>query len=402
MATELKAPTIGGNITPQMPKEPPKEVLEQTFSLDPSIKIGEHSGQTISNDEGKKIETVVPAKEEVAIPAKEEVKVDVPVKEEVKKEEVKEEVKKEAKPILRPPTEKKDTTKITEAAKSKVVVKPIVPPVKTDESFDYTGFSQQEVVNLKNMSRQSREFAAKLIHENKQLAGLKDSNYLQHEQGYTLAPEYQDLQSKAYMANVEGQAWKQQLLNIRAGKPFRDVVGFNDNGTPKFGDEQPATDEADIRLSNNMQKCMSFAQQYQGQLQNIPQQFKQRIATDLQAMHDVQKQQFSWVADPKLLDYEMTTPNGDKTIKQIKDEFKSIWPSYLQNSPAVDVASDLMVALQIRTQELEQANTGKTIAETLKEEVLRGEPGSTDKPIKETEAIGGVSTFSLAGMPNRG
>src|ERR1017187_8278883 len=240
MATELKAPTIGGNITPQMPKEPPKEVLEQTFSLDPSIKIGEHSGQTISNDEGKKIETVVTPKVEV-------------------------------------------------------VVKPAVPLAKTDESFDYTGFSQQEVVNLKNMSRQSREFAAKLIHDNKQLAGLKDSNYLQHEQGYTLSPEYQDLQSKAYMANVEGQAWKQQLLNIRAGKPFRDVIGFNDNGTPKFGDEQPATDEADIRLSNNMQKCMSFAQQYQGQLQNIPQQFKQRIATDLQAMHEVQKQQFSWV-----------------------------------------------------------------------------------------------------------
>src|ERR1017187_1025911 len=98
MATELKAPTIGGNITPQMPKEPPKEVLEQTFSLDPSIKIGEHSGQTISNEDGKNIEPVVtPKVEEEVKPATEtKIDTDVPVKEEVNREEVKiEEAKKE-------------------------------------------------------------------------------------------------------------------------------------------------------------------------------------------------------------------------------------------------------------------------------------------------------------------
>ena len=388
-------------MTPQMSKEPPKEILEQTFTLDPSIKIGEASSQTITGDSGQ---TIKPATEEVK---KEEpvieTKVDAPVKEEVKKEEtvVK---KEEPKPILRPPTKKDDKKddSVKVDTKTKLSVKPVTIPAKTDETFDYSGFSQQEVVNLKNMSRQSREFSANLIRENKQLSGLKDSNYLQHEQGYTLSPEYQDLQSKVYFANVEGQAWKQQLLNIRAGKPFRDVVGFNENGTPKLGDERPPTDEDDIRLSNNLAKCMSMAQQRQGELQAIPQQFKQRIATDLQTIRDVQKQQFSWAADPKLLDYEMTTPEGNKTIKQIKDEFKSIWPSYLQNSPAVDVCADLMVALQIRTQELEQANTGKTVAETLKEEVLRGEPGSNDRPIKENgHAIGGVSEFSLAGFPGK-
>lgn len=393
---DIKSAAVGSGITPQMSKEPPKEILEQTFTLDPSIKIGEGSSQTITGDSGKEIKPVVEEvkKEEPVV----ETKVDVPVKEEVKKEEtvVK---KEEPKPILRPPKKddkKDDSVKVD--TKTKLSVKPVTLPAKTDETFDYSGFSQQEVVNLKNMSRQSREFSANLIRENKQLAGLKDSNYLQHEQGYTLSPEYQNLQAKVYFANIEGQAWKQQLLNIRAGKPFRDVVGFNENGTPRFGDERPPTDEDDIRLSNNLAKCMSMAQQRQGELQSIPQQFKQRITADLQNIRDVQKQQFSWVADPKLLDYEMTTENGNKTVKQIKDEFKSIWPSYLQNSPAVDVASDLMVALMIRHQELEQANTSKTVAETLKEEVLRGEPGSTDRPVKTDEAVGGVTEFSLAGF----
>src|ERR1017187_328884 len=116
---KLTAPAIGSNITPQMPREPPKEVLAQNFSLDPEIKIGEQGGQSISNDEGKKIETVIPDKEkEVKLPEP-KVDVDVPVKEEVKEEVKKEEPKKEVKPILRPPADKKVDTKVTDAAKTK-------------------------------------------------------------------------------------------------------------------------------------------------------------------------------------------------------------------------------------------------------------------------------------------
>ena len=83
---DIKSATVGSGITPQMPKEPPKEVLEQTFTLDPSIKIGEGSGQTITGESGKEIKPVV---EEVKKEPVQEDKVEdvTPRKEEVKVEE---------------------------------------------------------------------------------------------------------------------------------------------------------------------------------------------------------------------------------------------------------------------------------------------------------------------------
>jgi hypothetical protein len=407
------APDAGKIPTPIMPSEPPKEVKEMTFSIDPTV-LGQSSDSTIKVD-GKEIKTELAEvkkdadKKEVEsvlkAPKEEIAKADIKVPDDKPKEELKKEVK-EPVSVLKPPTEvKKDDSKKDEPIKSDK--KPdIITPVKPEghDAFDYSSFTPQEQITLKNMSRQSREYTANLIRDNKQLTTLKDSTYLQHEQGYTLSPEYQEIQQRNYFAQTEAKCWERALLNIKAGKKFQNVVGFDQKtGQPIMSQEQDPSDQDEIRISNNLTLCSQYIGQYNNALQTYPQRFRQQVQSDLQAIEQTQKERFAWVADPKLLEYSINVDGTDRKVKDIKADFKNILPIYRQNDILADVASNLFVAMIIQGVELKEARNGQQIAEIKKQEATRAEPSSdnVDSQVKKTEINGKPipSMFSLEGAP---
>ncbi len=405
------APDAGKIPTPVMPSEPPKEVKEMTFSINPEV-LGQSGDSTIKID-GKDVKTDVaaikqdaPKKDEPVLKApKEEIaKVESKVPADTPKDEVK---KEEPKSILKPPTTevKVDTSK-KEEPKATDKKPELITPVKPDghDAFDYSSFNPQEQINLKNMSRQSREYTANLIRENKQLAALKDSTYLQHEQGYTLSPEYQEIQQRNYFAQTEAKCWERALLNIKAGKNFQNIVGFDQKtGQPIMSQEQDPTDQDEIRISNNLTLCSQHIGQYNNALQVYPQRFRQQVQSDLQAIEQTQKERFAWVADPKLLEYSINVDGEDKKVRDIKEDFKNILPIYRRNDILADVASNLFVAMVIQGAELKEARNGQQIAEIKKQEATRAEPTSdnVDNVVKKTEINGKTipSMFSLEGAP---
>ena len=411
---QLKPATDAGRIpTPVMPSEPPQAVKDMTFSIDPTV-LGQPSDSTIKVD-GKEVKTEpAEVKKEVAkkesepvlkAPKEEITKVDTKVPADKPKEEPKKEVK-EPVSVLKPLTEvKKDDVKKDEPVK--VDKKPdIITPVKPEghDAFDYSSFTPQEQITLKNMSRQSREYTANLIKENKQLAALKDSTYLQHEQGYTLSPEYQEIQQRNYLAQTEAKCWERALLKIKAGKKFQDIVGFDQKtGQPVMGAEKDPSDQDEIRISNNLTLCSQYVGQYNNVLQTYSQRFRQQVQSDLQAIEQTQKERFAWVADPKLLEYSINIDGTDKKVKDIKSDFKNILPIYRQNDVLADVASNLFVAMVIQGAELKEARNEQQIAEIKKQEAVRAEPSSdnVDSQVKKTEINGKTipSMFSLEGAP---
>jgi hypothetical protein len=402
--------TDAGKIpTPVMPSEPPKEVKEMTFSINPEV-LGQSGDSTIKID-GKDVKTDVAVVKQVdtkveptlKAPKEEIAKVDTKVPADKPKDEVK---KEEPKSILKPPTTdvKVDTKKEEPKVADKKV--DVISPVKPEghDAFDYSAFNPQEQVTLKNMSRQSREYTANLIRENKQLAALKDSTYLQHEQGYTLSPEYQELQQRNYLAQTEGECWRKALLNIKAGKTFQDIIDFDQKtGQPVMGAEKDPSDTDEIRISNNLTLCSQAIGQYNNALQTYPQRFRQQIQSDLQAIEQTQKERFAWVADPKLLEYSVSVDGTDKKVKDIKSDFKAMLPIYYQSGPLADVCSNLFVAMVIQGAELKEARNGQQIAEIKKQEATRAEPTSdnVDNVVKKTEINGKPvpSMFSLEGAP---
>lgn len=402
MPLDIKPVVTGQGITPEMPTEVPADIKAMEFSIDPTVMNVESGASTIKTNDGVELkETPAEFKtqknDEKTVEAvkKEEVtpKIEVEKKEEVtpKKEEVKVEVKKE-------------DTKVA----GKPAIKPISPikdkTAAADDTFDYAKYSPQEVINMKNMSRQSRESYAKLIDDNKQLATLKDATYLQHEQGYTLAPEFTELRNKEYLARTEGRCWQDALLNIKAGRPFKEITGFDNQGRPIMSEEKQPSDIDEIRIAGNLTACSNAVNAFQGELQQFPTKFKGRIQQDLREIDAEQHARFAWVQDPKLLEHPIEVEGqGSQKIKDIKTNFKSLFPSYLANTPGVEVASNLMVALMIQSAELREAQNGRQVAQIKQSEAQRAEPTSDTREVTPTKlaAKGVPSVFSLEGLPSR-
>lgn len=392
----------GKGISPQMPTAPTKEALAMTFTAAPELLGKDADSSTVTIDK-KPLEEVKPV-----VGGDNIVKTDDKVADVITpKEDVKSEEKK-TNSVLKPPTEE-GKTKVdgVKPLDKKEVVKAITPANLKDPSdtFDYAKYTPQETINLKNMSRQSREYTAKLIDENKNLSANKDGMYYQHEQGYVLNPEFQQLQSTNYYRQTEAKVWEDQLLKIRAGKPFQDIVGFDKQGNAIMSKEMQPSDRDELRISQNINDCRTAANQISAQLQQYPQQHKQRVDSDLQAINAEQHARFSWIQDPKILDYSLHVEGlGDRKIKDIKEDFRSIFPAYLRNTVGVEVASNMLVAMQIQAAELREARNGQQIAEIKKEEISRGEPSSETTPTKSTNQLtakGVPSEFSLSGMPDR-
>jgi hypothetical protein len=403
-------PDTGKGATPQMPLEPPKEVKEMVFSTENLDTIlGKEPGQSTIKVDGKEI------KEEKA-PIKEEVK-----KEEVKKEEVKKEEKVEKKeekkvePLIKPPKteEKREEVKVDpkvevvkEEKKEVKKIDSLISPVKpSDDTFDYTKYNQEEQHVLKNMNRTSREYVSKLMEKVKVVPELEKGLYLQHENAYVISPEFQSLRQKEHFLRKEHAAFEDALINIRAGKPFKVPVKYDDNGNLIMSAEQTAGDKDQINIEAQLAGYIQQIGAVNGQIREMPVKYKEFVNNGLKAVEDERKNRFAWVQDPKLLDYTVDTEAGEVPIKKVIEDFTNIFPTYLRNDPGVKVAADLFVALQIRTAELKRALNSSTKEEIKKDEEQLGEPTSDirtiDVPTKKINGKEIPKEFSLEGMPGR-
>lgn len=398
-----KAAVVGSGITPQMPQEPTPEAKAMVFEMPSADLIGKEASTVIKIDGQQIKEEKGNADERVVQPTVEAVK----KTDEVKKEEVPK--KEEVKSVLKPPTTdtKKDEKATEVKLKDKLPIAPITPvKEKATDTFDYSKYSSQEQGMLRKMANEAKVEYARLIDENKQLSSLKDATYLQHEQGYTLSPDYQALNQKAVLANVEGQAWRDALLAIKAGKPFKPIIGFNKDGSAKLGAEIQPTDEHELQVSQNLQACSQEVNRLSGELNVYPQRFKNQVQNDLAVMQQVQREKFSWEADPKLLDYSVEVEGqGEQKIRDIQAGFKSMFPPYLANTPGVHVAANLMVAMIIQGAELRQLRNQSQVATIKLDEAARGEPTSDNSPTAvaaKKDKNGNVipSSFSLEGIPD--
>lgn len=374
--------SVGDVLKPQMPITVPTEIQGMEFNID----------QLPSSDD------IVPStpeleKKTTAAPVKEDKKSTEVAKVEPKKEDEK---KSEITHHLKPPVKAGEEKKTEEVKKEEKKTQVTVPK---NDSFDYGGYSQQEVNLLKNMSIESRKFAGDLIKQNKELAKAKDSNYLQHPEAYRLDPQYQAGLVDIQFANKEAQYWQKQLELAKLGKPVRNLLQWDNKGNPVVGEEIAANDGIEETLRLNYQNAMQAGNAKRNELQQYPQKYKQQIDNDMGIINQTRGQIFEWNNKPELMDYTIHVEGlGDRSIKQIKDDFRNLWPTYMRNHIAVDTAADFMVALRIRDSELAEARASKEVTETKMEEVKRAEPSTTIRPGRELQEVNGIKEFSDSGM----
>jgi hypothetical protein len=364
--TQVTAPAPKQQI--QAPRAPTPEELKVEFTADPDLDIPSTvataaDGKTVVPD--KKVEAPAPKKEG------------------------------EVKPIVPPAAEKKADTPEDKG------VKPILPlSVEKKAQRDYTGFTAEEQAVFKQMSHEAFEYTAKVVREKKELEKLKGATFLQHPEGYTLDPAFKEIQIDAHFVNKEFKYWQSQLERITNGEQWQPILKWDAEGNPVLGPARTAgpMDAEQVRL--NMNQCLQISQQKQQAMQQFVGSYQQRVQADNVAIQQERAKRFGWVADPKLMDEKVNVEGlGDLPIREVRTNFINMFPPYHHNSPAVEVAADLYVALQIYGAKLKEAEAGKQVAQIKTEEVLRAEPSGGGKPAAKGKTFGGVSTFSIEGLP---
>lgn len=379
-------------LKPVMPSQPPADVLGMTFDLE-QLPVTSNDGPSLAS------ETPSTVKQTSVETVKEEVKTDAAKPTEVKTDdkkpvEQKQEISKHLKPPTKP-SDKSEEVKVEDKDKKSQVTVP------KNDAFDYAGYSQEEVNHLKNMSIASRKYAGDLIKINKELAKQKDSNYLQHPQAYQLDPTYQAGLVDIQYANKEAQYWQKQLEQAKLGKPVKTLTGWDKNGNPLTGEEVASNDAVEETLRLNYQNAINTGNNIKNKLQEYPARYQKQIETDLGIINQTRGQIFEWNTKPELQDYTINIEGlGDRSIKQIKEDFRNLWPAYMRNHIAVDTAADFMVALRIRDSELAEARASKEVTDTKMEEVKRAEPSSTIRAAKELNEVHGIKEFDSVGLPD--
>lgn len=326
-------------------------------------------------------------------------------------------VKKENKPetAKAEPTGKEGTKSVIESKKDNPAtvippdkgastVQPIVPKGIDKKEFDYTGFSGDEQVILKNMSVQSREHVIKLMKENKELSKNKDASFLQHPSAYTLDPQYTTLQDDVKYADKEAEYWQEQLTRIKNGDTWKPIKGFktiNGREVIETGDERPATHQAEEQARLMMNRCLLHSENKQQEIKQFTGKYKERLTSDNKAIQAERELRFGWVKNPEILKGQVEIEPGlIKTVQEIREDIISLFPPYMRNQIAVEVAADLFASLQIYGQELREAKANKQIEQVKEDEVTRAEPTSkTGGGSEETIKNGRVAKFTLAGLP---
>ncbi len=377
---------------------PPPDIEKIEFKMDDSLLSPDSGAQRIENDvvintnasqdaaalkKGLKEEKVETKKEE-GKPA-EEVK-----KDEVKVEEKKEEKKKSPLDVLKMPPK-------TEEIKKEEAI-----PTKEHVGRDYSIFDAEEQAAAKQMSNGAFEQFTKLKKQSLEGSGQV---FYQHPDAYTTHPQYKQSLATVQQGEQEHEFWQQQLLNCKANKPIKNLTGYDSKtGQPVFGADVSPSPLVEEQIRQLMYTTQQNTQQARVQAENIKQQYQREYQSIKTNFNVERNKRFAWAANPEMLKatLDLVDDKGEKhtmSVQEIKDNFKSLFPAYLSSDMGVEVASDLMVALQMQKAFYATEGAKEAIKETIKAEEKAIEPSSDTKPAKKGDAFGGISEFSAAGMP---
>jgi len=269
---------------------------------------------------------------------------------------------------------------------------------------DYTGYTPEEAGLLKQMSNPAFDYASKILKENKELQQLKSAIYLQNPEAFRLDPQYQKIAEDVDYFTAESQYWQQQLVNIKQGKEWIPLRGWDKQGKPVFDKPRTPDDLAEEDVRQRMMQASQQAAVAKSNQQQMQQTYSQRVQADNQGINQVQAQKFAWVGNPEVL--KQTVPiegMGERTLEQVKGDFLSLLPAYHRNNILADVASNMFVALQIYGSEIRKLKSANATAATKQQEQLRAEPTSTTKPANTTgvpaSKYAGPAVFDMSGLP---
>ena len=252
------------------------------------------------------------------------------------------------------------------AAKPPVVTPPVVPPVTTPPgtpvkpSRDLTDLPPQIAPLFKEMSNEAFEKLKPLVLEHVaqqgQIADLKKArglpeSYWEHEQGYTLAPEFGALAQDSHLASIITNHWKEQLKNVKAGKDWQ-VIDINDKGDLFLHPPKAVKDEDEGTVIAELMAAQQQSSTFENKVREFAASHKVRYQTDLDSLRASEKKYFAPYQDP------------NHPMQKVIGNVKNIIPPAFRKSPLADIFAYVVANnVQLRLT-LDQLNAKKATTAT--------------------------------------
>lgn len=168
-------------------------------------------------------------------------------------------------------------------------------PAQLPSRRDYSAFDAEEQKILKNLKNDHFAVLSKKLQEHKQVAAkvadlegkLKvaqqtleskgiPTNWYDHPEAYVLAPEFQEINTQHEKVTSEQDFYQQQLINVKDGKPWHKIQGYNQDGSPRFSAPIDPSNAAEVGLSNLLHKYSAEESRLKARAEGIQQGFKQQ------------------------------------------------------------------------------------------------------------------------------
>lgn len=186
---------------------------------------------------------------------------------------------------------------------------PPTPQLSTPQakpSRDYSGLSPEEVRLFKAMSNEAYEKLLPIYKNSKnppenielktlkeQLEAQQKSRWYDHEQAYTLSPDYAAVKSNLDDLTFEENYWQQQLAKAEAGEPVQILTKKNPDGTYTASDPMEVTPQIKAQLIASLTKAAQFKTTVQDRLQGLQSSYSNNWKSYQSNLERVDKEAFS-------------------------------------------------------------------------------------------------------------
>lgn len=229
--------------------------------------------------------------------------------------------KKEVAPAKQEPAPKvEEERKLPPTAKVKPIVdedlKSLVPESALGLFKKMDNSARQWVVaELKRGAKEREELKSKLSVAEKKGSNNLPENWFEHEEAYTLSPEYKQIQIQQNRISAIEKHYREQLIAIKEGEDWFDLVQNKDGSISQV--KQKASPQADALVMTRLNDASAFLRELEKQDGAFRQAFKTSVVNNRAGVKQLEDEYFPQYADD-------TEFSNNEDAKSIKTQLQSL------------------------------------------------------------------------------
>ena len=258
---------------------------------------------------------------------------------------------------------------------------PVPIPPQAPKGRDYSGLDPDEVRLFKAMSNEAYakllpiykasknppQPSEDLMKLQEELEQARKSRWYDHEQAYTLSPEYSAAKANLDDLSFEERYWEQQLALAEEGKPVQLLTKKNPDGTYTAGEEQEPSPQIKAQLIAALTRASQYKHTVMEKVNSLQESYSSNWKSLQAGLEKVDKDAFGSL--------DMQHPG----VKSEYSNWINRFPVEARNNLQTQMLAKSMVVIQGLIQQLNQKNVTGAVKSATTNTAKAAGPGSSNR-----------------------